>query len=145
MSEGPWFDSQQGQEMFVFSNSPDRLWGSTHPPVHWIPGGLSREVERLNTYLHLVPRSRNPWSSTSTPPYAFIAWCSIKCFTFTSILLRLTNFMRFQVKRVKIWVVGLMIVTPRSLVAAARTRTNVQYTLKMKAAESKRDRLPSTD
>ena len=145
MTEGSWFDSQQEQEIF-FCDSPDRLWGSTQPPVVWVPGGLLPEVKRLNVYLHLLPRSRNAWSSTSTPQYAFIAWCSIKCFTFTSIILRFTNFMRFWVvKAVKIWVVALLIVTPRSLVAAARTRTNVQHALEMKAARSKRDRLPSTD
>jgi len=25
-----------------------------------------------------VPRSKNEWSHTSTPQYAFMAWCSIK-------------------------------------------------------------------
>jgi hypothetical protein len=27
---------------------------------------------------HLVPRSKNEWSYTSTPQYAFLAWCSVK-------------------------------------------------------------------
>ena len=127
------------------SVSPDRLWGSTHPPVLWVPGDLLREVKRLITYVHLVPSSRNTWSSTFTPPYAFIAWCSVKCFDFTSILLRFANFMRFWVKRVEIWVVVLLIVIPCSLVAAAKTGTNVQHAPEMKAAGSKRHRLPSTD
>jgi hypothetical protein len=25
-----------------------------------------------------VPRSKNAWSYTSTPHYAFVAWCSVK-------------------------------------------------------------------
>jgi hypothetical protein len=25
-----------------------------------------------------VPRSKNEWNSTSTPQYAFMAWCSVK-------------------------------------------------------------------
>jgi len=25
-----------------------------------------------------VPRSKNAWSYTSTPPYAFMTWCSVK-------------------------------------------------------------------
>jgi hypothetical protein len=33
---------------------------------------------KLTTHLHLVPRSKNKWSYTSTPPYAFMAWCSVK-------------------------------------------------------------------
>ena len=77
MTEGSWFDSQQELQIFVFSNSPDRVWGSTHPPVHGVPWGLLPEVKQLNTYLHLAPSSRNTWSATSTPPYAFIAQCSI--------------------------------------------------------------------
>jgi hypothetical protein len=32
----------------------------------------------LTTHLHLVPRSKNEWSYTSTPQYAFMAWCSVK-------------------------------------------------------------------
>jgi len=32
----------------------------------------------LTTYLHLVPRSKNEWSYNSTPPYAFMAWYSVK-------------------------------------------------------------------
>jgi hypothetical protein len=33
---------------------------------------------KLTTHLHLVPRSKNAWSYTSTPQYAFIAWCLVK-------------------------------------------------------------------
>jgi hypothetical protein len=33
---------------------------------------------KLTTHLHLVPRSNNEWNYTSTPQYAFIAWCSDK-------------------------------------------------------------------
>jgi hypothetical protein len=32
----------------------------------------------MTTHLHLVPRSKNEWSYTSTPQYAFLAWCSVK-------------------------------------------------------------------
>jgi hypothetical protein len=41
---------------------------------------------KLTTHLHLVPRSKNEWSYTSTPQYTFMAWCSVKHrdnFTFT--------------------------------------------------------------
>jgi hypothetical protein len=33
---------------------------------------------KLTTHLHLVRRSRNVWSYTSTPQYAFMAWCLVK-------------------------------------------------------------------
>jgi len=33
---------------------------------------------KLTTHLHLVPRSKNEWSYTSTPQYAFMAWCLVK-------------------------------------------------------------------
>jgi hypothetical protein len=32
----------------------------------------------MTTHLHLVPRSKNEWTYTSTPQYAFMAWCSVK-------------------------------------------------------------------
>jgi len=41
---------------------------------------------KLTIHLHLVPRSKNEWSDTSTPQYAFTAWCIVKYrdnFTFT--------------------------------------------------------------
>jgi hypothetical protein len=33
---------------------------------------------KLTTHLHLVPSSKNEWSYTFTPQYAFMAWCSVK-------------------------------------------------------------------
>jgi hypothetical protein len=32
----------------------------------------------LNTHFDLVPTSKNEWSYTSTPQYAFIVWCLVK-------------------------------------------------------------------
>jgi len=32
----------------------------------------------LTTHLHLVPRSKIEWSYTSSPQYAFMAWCPVK-------------------------------------------------------------------
>jgi len=32
---------------------------------------------KLTTHPHLVPRLKNEWSYTSTPPYAFMVWCSV--------------------------------------------------------------------
>jgi hypothetical protein len=33
---------------------------------------------KLTTHLHLVPRSKTERSYTSTPQYAFMAWCLVK-------------------------------------------------------------------
>jgi hypothetical protein len=33
---------------------------------------------KLTTHLHLVARSKNERSYTSTPQYAFMEWCSVK-------------------------------------------------------------------
>jgi hypothetical protein len=42
------------------------------------PWELSGRGVKLTTRLYLVPRSKNEWGYTSTPPYAFMAWCSVK-------------------------------------------------------------------
>jgi diadenosine tetraphosphate (Ap4A) HIT family hydrolase len=41
-------------------------------------GGKAAGGVNLTTHLHLVPRSKNEWSYTSTPQYSFMAWCSVK-------------------------------------------------------------------
>jgi hypothetical protein len=33
---------------------------------------------KLTTHLQLVPRLKNEWRCASTPPYAFMMWCSVK-------------------------------------------------------------------
>jgi hypothetical protein len=51
--------------------------GPNQPPIQWVPGVLSLRV-KLTTHLHLVPRSNNAWSYTSTPQYVFMVWCLVK-------------------------------------------------------------------
>jgi hypothetical protein len=41
-------------------------------------GGKAAGGVKLTTHLHLVLRSKNEWCYTSTPQYAFMAWCSVK-------------------------------------------------------------------
>jgi hypothetical protein len=56
-----------------------------------LPGsfpGVKRPGREAGHSPHLVPRSKNEWSYTSIPQYAFLAWCSVKKkhrdkFTFT--------------------------------------------------------------
>jgi hypothetical protein len=57
-------------------SSPRRLdWlGPTQPPIESVPGALSLGVNQQG----LVAGHSPPiWISTSTPPYAFMAWCLI--------------------------------------------------------------------
>jgi hypothetical protein len=42
------------------------------------PGGEIGRGVKLTTRLHLVPRSKNEWSYTSSTQYAFMAWCLVK-------------------------------------------------------------------
>jgi hypothetical protein len=41
-----------------------------NPLIQWVPGAVSLGV-KLTTHLHLVPRSKNVWNYTSTPPVRF--------------------------------------------------------------------------
>jgi hypothetical protein len=40
--------------------------------------GVKRPGVKLTTHLYVMQRSKNEWSYTSTPQYAFMAWCSVK-------------------------------------------------------------------
>jgi hypothetical protein len=53
------FDSRRGLGVFLFTT-------------------VSRTALEQTTHLHLVPRSKNVWSYTSTTQYAFMAWCLVK-------------------------------------------------------------------
>jgi hypothetical protein len=56
--------------------------GPTQPPIQWVPGALSLGVKRPGREAdhspHLVPRLKNEWSYTSTPPIRLMAWCLAK-------------------------------------------------------------------
>jgi hypothetical protein len=66
----------------LFTTASRTALGPTQPPIQWVPGVLSLGVKRLgreaDTHLHLVPRSKNELHYTSTPQYAFTAWCLVK-------------------------------------------------------------------
>jgi len=62
---------------------------------------------KLTTHLHLGPRSKNEWSYTFNPQYAFMVWCLVKRrdnFTFTLICFfmnsLLTCYYRYQVSSI---------------------------------------------
>jgi hypothetical protein len=56
--------------------------GPTHLPIQWVSGSVSLGVKwHGHEADHSPPYSakvKNAWSYTSTPQYAFIAWCSVK-------------------------------------------------------------------
>jgi hypothetical protein len=58
--------------IFLFDTASRPILGPTQPHIQWVPGALLLGVKRpgreLTTDLHLVPRSKNAWSYTSTPP-----------------------------------------------------------------------------
>jgi hypothetical protein len=55
--------------------------GPTQPPIRWVLRALSLSIKRPgreSDHSHLVPRSKNEWSYTSTPQYVFMAWWLVK-------------------------------------------------------------------
>jgi hypothetical protein len=67
---------------FLFSTSSRPVLGSTQPPIQSVPRDLSPEVKRPRREAdHSRPASaqvKKMWIYTSTPPYAFMAWCLIR-------------------------------------------------------------------
>jgi hypothetical protein len=61
-----------GSRIFCPPRRPDRLWGSTQPPIQWVPG-VKRQGREAD---HSPPTSaevKKMWIYASTPPYAFMA------------------------------------------------------------------------
>jgi len=79
---------------------------ATHqPPIQWVPGSLFLGVKRPGSEAHHSPPSgaevKNAWSYTSTPLYAFLAWCLVKHrdnfnFTYHSNIIFPSTFMSFE-------------------------------------------------
>jgi hypothetical protein len=67
---------------FHFPTSSRPALGPTQPPSQWVPGAISSEEKRLGREADHSPLSgaeiKNAWSCSSTPPYVFTSWCSIK-------------------------------------------------------------------
>jgi hypothetical protein len=68
--------------MFIFTTASRPALEPTQPPIQWEPGALSLGVKQPRRRAdHSPPSSaeiKNAWCYTSTPPYAFMAWCSVK-------------------------------------------------------------------
>jgi hypothetical protein len=65
----------------IFSTSSRPALGPTQPPIQWVPGAFSLGVKRRGRKAdHSPPASveiKKTWLYTSTPTYAFMAWCLI--------------------------------------------------------------------
>jgi hypothetical protein len=70
-----------GGKNFHFSMSSRPALRTTQPPIQWVPGTLSPGVKRQGRKAdHSPPTSakvKKMWIYTSTPPYAFMAYCLI--------------------------------------------------------------------
>jgi hypothetical protein len=79
---GARFDSRRGLGIFVFTTASRAAPALTQPPMQWVTGTLSLGVKRPRREAdHSPPSSaedKNAWSYTSTPQYAFMAWCLLK-------------------------------------------------------------------
>jgi hypothetical protein len=77
------FESRQELEIFLFTTAASRpALGPTQPPIQWVAGILSLGLKRPHRETHHSPPSsaevKNAWSYTSTPPYTFMVWWSVK-------------------------------------------------------------------
>jgi hypothetical protein len=82
-----WLDergsiSGQVPKIFLFATAFRPALEPTQPPIQWVQEALSQDVKgwsvKLTVHLHLVPRSNNACSYTSTPQYAFMTRCLVK-------------------------------------------------------------------
>jgi hypothetical protein len=87
------FDPRRGLGIFLFFIMFRPALGPTQPPIQWVSGALRVGVKQPGRETdHSPPYSaeaKNACSYTSTPQYAFMAWCSVKAqgqFTFTLLL-----------------------------------------------------------
>jgi len=89
-SLGCWLDDRcsgvrfptEAGGIFLFTTASRMAPGPTQPPIQSVPGALSLRVKRPRSETDHSPPSydevKNTWSYTTTPQYAFMAWCSIK-------------------------------------------------------------------
>jgi hypothetical protein len=64
---------------FLFSMSFRQVLDPTQPPIQWVPGvitSVAKQSGRVASHLPLTrAHVKKTWNYTSTPPYAFMAWC----------------------------------------------------------------------
>jgi hypothetical protein len=71
-----------GRKLGAVDVETNGKWSMVHPASY--PMGtrgsfpVDKAAEAGSRSPHLVLRSKNEWSYTSSPQYAFMAWCSVK-------------------------------------------------------------------
>jgi hypothetical protein len=77
---GVWVSARTGNFSLHTMSKP--VLEPTKPPIQWVPGAFSLGVKRPGREIdHLPPSNdevKNAWIYTSTPQYAFMAWCWVK-------------------------------------------------------------------
>jgi hypothetical protein len=69
------FDSQQWQEIFLFSTSSRPTMGLTQPPIQWVPWALSPQVKRQGREAdHSPPSSAEVKNGGATPPLPYMPY-----------------------------------------------------------------------
>jgi hypothetical protein len=63
--------------IFLFATAPGPALGPSQPPIHWLPG-VKRQGREADNSPPFSAEVKNTWSYTSSPPYAFMAWCLVK-------------------------------------------------------------------
>jgi hypothetical protein len=64
----PGFDSQQGQEIFLYFTNSRPTLGPTQPPIQWVPRALSPEVKRRGREADHSPPSSTVKNGGAIPP-----------------------------------------------------------------------------
>jgi hypothetical protein len=99
------FDSRRGLGIFLFTTASRTALVPTQPLIQFVPGALSLGVKRPGRETdHSPPSSaevKNAWLYTSTPQYAFMAWCLVSTgttltFTFTSSFINVNDIKYFN-------------------------------------------------
>jgi hypothetical protein len=77
------FESRRVLGIFLFTTASRPALGSTQSPIQWIPEAISLGLKRPGREAGHSPQSSaeviNVCGAISPlPPYAFVAWCSVK-------------------------------------------------------------------
>jgi hypothetical protein len=106
-----WFESRQGLGLFLFTTVSRTALGLTRLPIQWLSGALSLRLKRPDREVdHSSPPSaevKNAWSSTTTPQYSFMMWCSVKAQGQPYLYLQSLDLLRYtQLPTIWRWVVS---------------------------------------
>jgi len=75
--------------IFLLTTASRQAVGPIQSAIQWIPWAVSLGAKRQRRDADHPPPSsaevKNEWSYTSTPQYAFMAWCSVKRSTGTAL------------------------------------------------------------